>query len=275
MLIHFIHRIDNSNIGDLASCPLEYFKYFRQFKIKKHDIYQIDFKSIRKNDIVIIGGGGLFNCLEEWNISINKVLKICNNVIGWGIGFNTHHGTKTKTSINFSKFKLLSIRDYNHPSGLNFVPCPSCMQSFPSRRIKRDIGILKHKDFQMNLSYPCVENNVKLSDFLKFIASSNYIITNTYHGWYWATLYGKKVILKDTFSTKFEYLPFKTISFSQDIEKDKKNAYCHKNSLRICRKKNKIFFQQVKTTIEEIAHKRYKKRIISVFNDILSKIFQK
>ena len=109
MLIHFIHRIDNSNIGDLASCPLEYFKYFRQFKIKKHDIYQIDFKSIRKNDIVIIGGGGLFNCLEEWNVSINKVLKICNNVIGWGIGFNTHHGTKTKTSINFSKFKLLSI----------------------------------------------------------------------------------------------------------------------------------------------------------------------
>ena len=125
--LHIIHRIDKTNTGDLVSSCDNYYD-FTGFKIIKHDIYNPDFNKIEKNDNIILSGGGLLNCLEIWNKNINKLLNLSENVIGWGIGLNKHYNTEIKTEINFDKFKLLGLRDYNIKLSENteYVPCSSC-----------------------------------------------------------------------------------------------------------------------------------------------------
>ena len=60
--IHFINRIDLENAGDRACCPLNYYyEYFKQFNLMRHDIDSIKYYEINIDDIVILGGSGLFN----------------------------------------------------------------------------------------------------------------------------------------------------------------------------------------------------------------------
>ena len=56
--------------------------------------------------------------------------------------------------INFDKVNMLSIRDYKHESGFRYVPCASCMIPCLNMKedIKREIGIISHKDY-------IIENN--------------------------------------------------------------------------------------------------------------------
>ena len=58
----------------VSNCS-EYYS-FENYQIIKHDIYSPDFASIKKNDPIILSGGGLLNCLESWNKNINKLLEL-------------------------------------------------------------------------------------------------------------------------------------------------------------------------------------------------------
>lgn len=80
--IHFINRIDWDNAGDWGCCPLNYYlDYFEQFNLIRHDIDFIDYKEIEPEDVVILGGSGLFNVTRSFNEAINKILERCNHVI--------------------------------------------------------------------------------------------------------------------------------------------------------------------------------------------------
>ncbi len=153
--IHFINRIDRTNAGDWTCCPLEYYyDYFKDYSIIRHDIDYIDYNAISENDIVILGGGGMLDVTESFNEAINKVLNLTPNVIGWSLGFNTHdkqwYNGKDFQKIHFEKFKKLAIRDFNHPTGIEYLPDPSCRGIIRYRDedydIKREYGIIEHKD---------------------------------------------------------------------------------------------------------------------------------
>lgn len=250
--IHFIHRTDETNCGDMASCPLGYFPYFNKYKICKHDIYDVKFKKIKRDDVVIFGGGGLFDCLEEWNQNINRTLDICDNCFAWSVGFNTHHGTSVETKINFEKFKKITVRDFGHPSHFDFCPCVSCMVDFPNAELCRKVGVLEHKSFKLDLPYPTINNSADIQTVLKFIAESSVIITDTYHVWYWSTLMGKRVILMKPFSTKFDYLPYPPAMYSGDLEHDIKCAKVYPNARRDAVRLNKKFFEYIKKYLDGI-----------------------
>ena len=251
--IHFIHRVDQTNTGDLACCPKHYYnEFFSLYNIYLHDIYYIRFNEIARGDIVILGGGGLFDCLEEWNQSINKLLDICDDVIGWSIGFNTHHGmdNNIKTNINFNKFRLLCIRDYNHTSGLSFLPCVSCKSSLLDKTMAtvRNLGILRHKDVIMKHSFPgydLVKNSASMKIMTDFIAESENIFSNTYHGALWSMWMGKPTVI-DGFSTKFDFMNPAPVQCSGDIEFDLHNAdKFPKTFLMDARKMNDDFFRKI------------------------------
>ena len=80
--LHIIHRIDKTNTGDMVSNCSEYYS-FENYQIIKHDIYSPDFASIKKNDPIILSGGGLLNCLEIWNKNINKLLELSEKCLVW------------------------------------------------------------------------------------------------------------------------------------------------------------------------------------------------
>ena len=60
-----------------------YYDYFKQYRIKRHDIRFIDYESIFSLDVVILGGGGLLDYAESINRAINRVLDTGAAVIAW------------------------------------------------------------------------------------------------------------------------------------------------------------------------------------------------
>lgn len=254
--LHIIHRIDKTNTGDMVSNCSEYYS-FEDYEIVKHDIYSPVFASIKKNDLIILSGGGLLNCLEIWNKNINKLLELSENVFGWGIGFNKHHNTHIKTKINLSKFKLLGIRDYkqSYQSNTRYLPCSSCnlKQLKYEYKIKRDIGVIEHHHNKIILKekYDKINNELNIDDIIKFIGESNIIITNTYHALYFSALLNKKCILYNSFSEKFNHTKFHYINYKNNMELNENNKklnethILNKELLQNSIKINDIFYSDI------------------------------
>lgn len=272
--IHFINRIDMQNAGDRSCCPLYYYyDFFRQYNIVRHDIDFIDWSIISPEDVVIIGGSGMLNVTESFNIQINNLLDRCNTVIAWAVGYNTHdqqwfQGEKFG-EINIKKFSLVSIRDYMHPTGMEYVPCPSvhffANYYLPNEvGIKRKYGVIQHKDLPIpdNVPGDRISNREELSVIRDFILSSEVILTNSYHCAYWSILLSKKVIVINSFSTKFDYFKYKPEfieigvaetreSIQVKIDVAASRAQIYDKAMEDAIKRNDEFFHKVKEIIEK------------------------
>ncbi|MCR5651813.1 MAG: polysaccharide pyruvyl transferase family protein [Lachnospiraceae bacterium] len=267
--IHFINRIDRDNVGDWNCSPLEfYYNYFNNYNLIRHDIGSIDYNEIDKEDMVILGGGGLFNVLDSFNLAINKVLELCDHVIAWSCGFNTHNGRLQAdtdfTPLDFDKFMLVTIRDYNHPSGIEYLPCPTvkalCLDR--TRTPIRKFGVIYHRSMPeiSELPFDSISNNESITRINDFILDSEAIVTNSYHCAYWAILLERKAIVVNQFSSKFEYFKYKPelVEISMDdkdgalvsIKRAFDNAYVYKGVIDEDEKLNDSFFEKVRGIIE-------------------------
>ena len=272
--IHFINRIDWDNAGDWGCCPLNYYlDYFEQFNLIRHDIDFIDYKEIEPEDVVILGGSGLFNVTRSFNEAINKILERCNHVIAWSAGFNTHdkqwfQGTDFPT-ISMDKFSMLSMRDYQHPSGIEWLPDPSAA-AIPKDFLKsqqntiRKYGVIEHKDLPIKgIGYieDRIKNSESLYNILKFICESEVVITNSYHCAYWSILLQRKTIVINKWSTKFNYFKYKPEfieSKNEDavpvelLENASKVAQIYVNAYAEAVSMNDAYFERVKKLILEL-----------------------
>jgi len=248
--IFFVSKIRTENTGDLEISPYDYFsEYFDKYVCHKIDNDYMGYLKFKKATF-ILGGGGLINQNDFWNSWINDLTKD-SKVIAWGIGFNQHEGKTITVDIDFNKFSLLGIRDYN--KGYNYLPCVSCLKKELSikNKIERKIGcIIHYENTELEFDYPTMYNNQPFDELIKFIASSEILITNTYHMMYWATLMGKKVILFNPFSDKFKNFRYLPVKYSGNIKKDIEKAKSYPNALQECRKLNLEFFEKVKKIIE-------------------------
>jgi hypothetical protein len=256
--IHFIYRVDKRNAGDMNCCPLFYFKsYFGQYNTVIQDIYQIDFDKILKDDVVILGGGGILYCDRIFQSNIIRLLNVCKNVIAWGAGFNTHTGQRIAESIDFNRFKFISVRDYNHRSGLPYVPCPSVFRLDYGKAEYitpvRKIGIIEHHKFRISgFRYDKINNSYNIDSIIKFILQSEVIITNSYHIIYFCQLLGKKVICINKFSDKFDYFKYKPVFYSGNLERDilgiRSNARFKEEAIKL----NMDYFNKIREFIESV-----------------------
>lgn len=224
--IHIIHCVDIKNTGDMVSSCDNYYK-FKDCKIVKHCIYKPDFKNIKINDVIILSGGGLLNCIGTWNKNINKLLNISKNVIGWGIGFNKSVRSKRKfDKIDFNRFKLLGIRDFfdKYPcDNMEYVPCSSCnlKQLRNTFKIKRHVGICEHHHLPIKINkFDKINNENNINQIINFIGSSEIVISNSYHCIYFSSLLNKKTILHSNWSEKFKNMKSKYLLFTNNINND-------------------------------------------------------
>ena len=271
--LHFVNRIDIENAGDWNCSPLNYYyEYFKSFSIIRHDIDFIDFNEIEKDDIVILGGSGLFDVTYSFNESINKLLDKCDNVIAWSAGFNTH-GEQWSNGANFpqihmERFAMISIRDYNHPSGIEYLPCPSVFALQKASKntaiFKRKYGVIEHKDLPIK-GLPIedrISNRCSLSEIENYILTSEIIITNSYHCAYWSILLKRKTIVVNKFSTKFDYFKYKPVFISIQenepieeiwniLEAAYEEAQIYDMAYEEAVDLNNVFFEKVKRIIIE------------------------
>lgn len=254
--LHFFHRVDPNNAGDWFSCPATYFP-FRAHKIS--DIFFPSKEDIpEKDSVVIVGGGGLAKATFRKNLDAlfndrNDLSKVT-----WGIGFNTTETTGRLLPSNdinlygdyFSDFDIIGTREFGSPQHGTWVPCASCMHSafdyFASRPKSSSIGVYSHKNRPLSVDtsrLPSLTNwGNNLVEKLDFLSRYEYILTNTYHGAYWATLLGAKVLC-DPFKSSlhsFKHLP---IMVNNAITADILNSTkTYPNALSECRVANVKFY---------------------------------
>ena len=159
--LKFIFRADRTNVGDWACPPFKYFP-FKPFQIG--DILDEKF-SIRQDDIVIIGGGGIgTNFFKQY---LERIKRFNNqNLILWGAGVDVVSDKKSLLLKNekyefygsyFDFIKEIGIRVFTEPQRYNYVPCASCMSNlfFKYRDVKPNnlIGCYSHKRVPLNISF--------------------------------------------------------------------------------------------------------------------------
>lgn len=241
----------------MTSPLLYYYDFFKQYSIKRHDIRYIDHQSIAPTDVVIFGGGGLFDYAEYINRSINKVLDTGAAVIGWACGLNTHNDFKNafQTKIDFERFALVTLRDYQNNYGVPYLPDITCKMEGLRKpyTIRRKFGIAQHKDFPIQgFEFEKIKNDRSIDEILQFIGESEVILSNSFHMIYWSILMGKKTICVDPFSTKFfnyKYKPEYVLDNKSDLWKAVESARNYQ-VLDECRQENDLFFERVKQIVE-------------------------
>jgi hypothetical protein len=255
-VIHYIHRHITNNSGDLACGYYQYFlSEFKNYKFVIHDVNYINFGLIEKNDVLIVGGGGLLNNLSEWNYNINKAASLSNKAIVWSAGFNSYSNKNVRNIINISSFKLFAVRDYNYEN-FRCVPCASCYLPELNRHypIKRQIGVIGHKDNQINVpleinEYEIITNSSPLSDMIEFIGSTEVILTNSYHAAYWSALLQRKCILFITKSEKHKFYRYPPVFYSGNLEDDISKAKIYVNALKESKALTIDFLNDIKSLI--------------------------
>jgi len=261
--LHFIHYLDYKNIGDWLASPINYFPdyFMERYNVEYHCLEFIKWNEIAPCDAIILGGGGLLENeapIQEW---INRMLDMCNCVIAWGVGFHKRSGLSAALpEIDYSRFALLTVRDYGHPTGLEYLPCVTCLlpQLRKKRKIKREIGVINHVVYAITGSgFEAIDNSAGIEEMTDFIAESGVILTTSYHAAYWSLLMGKKTIVARVWANKFEYFERKPVLLSELTVENVNaalaagGAISHDGWLDECIDLNLAFFERVKTILEK------------------------
>lgn len=205
-----LHRADQTNAGDMSTNPLQYTGL-------PYVVLDIDldpntlYNKLKHAPAIIIGGGGLLDYCEKWNLNITNTLNYATQhsipIYGWALGYNRHNGdTQARQPIPTKLFTRFTDRNPLSPS---FLPCPSCLshELNASTHINKGPGIIEHISTPINLPYPKINNKQSKEQIIRFIDTHSHIITNTYHAAYWAVLKEKPLIIYHPFSQRHTAIP--------------------------------------------------------------------
>ncbi len=153
---------------------------------------------------MIYGGGALGYELAEQGQLHQDSLKIA-----WGVGISRPGMTLPGRAPD--GFSLFGSREWGQENSI-YVPCVSCMSPLfdVKYEIKRPVVFFANDDPWIQDQYPAripelptVTNTASLEEIIAFLASGETVVTNSYHGAYWGTLIGRKVVLYKPYSSKF------------------------------------------------------------------------
>lgn len=174
----------------------------------------------------------------------------------WGAGHNDSAETeKVKYSKFLSEYRAVGIRDYQENSRYDWVPCASCMH--PALRgnytIKNDVIWFEHKkqlirDFGKDSIPRFVNSGSNIEQTIELLGSANIILTNSYHGAYWGTLLGKRVVVVDSWSTKFTMMKHQPAFKNKKItwQEAAEQAKVHTGALDECISATQNFWNRIR-----------------------------
>ena len=211
-MIYEVHRKVENNVGDYYCNPSRYFNFT---EVTSGELMYNNFPV--KNNTLIIGGGGLIH--KKFQLHIQSILDKNPKVsVLWGIGhnFGRKHVSKQGGDVYYpnwiKKVTLVGIRDYIEGHYDIYLPCVSCMHPAFDKtyEVKNDIVYFTHafKSKYNGKFAPHLKNNeMNFDKVIEFLGSGNTVITNSYHGAYWAQLLGKNVVVS-SWSVKFNHMKY-------------------------------------------------------------------
>ena len=207
-----------------------------------------------ENNNLIVGGGGLIH--KKFSNHIQTLMsKDPATTTLWGIGhnFGKKHIDKTKGDVYYPEWikdaTLIGIRDWIEGYEKYYLPCVSCLHPAFDKEYesKREVVYFTHafkSKFTNPETLPYMKNNeMDFDKVIEFLGSAKTIVTDSYHGAYWAQLLGKNVQVA-SWSVKFNHMKHQPhfINSINDKYTKKKNAV--DGFLQECRELNNEFYQK-------------------------------
>jgi hypothetical protein len=268
-MIYFLHHHDRPNQGDVLSGPYHYFDFGPYEKVSwDTSVVGKENVEISGADSVIMGGGIYFSD-NKWKLK--KMMKTARNFIGWGIGLDP----RTNTQEYVDRFTLLGTRE-SHSEHIDdkrviYLPCSSCMNAVfddvektegasPAAKVTRKVAMHTNgssADTTSLAKLAASENAIWTKTISPFaetidnIISVECVVTNSYHGAYWASLFGKKVVCLKTEVPKWDGL-HKNVVFASINEVDAAVASAENvpfDYLVDCRTRNRAFADRVREMV--------------------------
>lgn len=243
------------NIGDMFSAPSRYYDQLGYIDSVNHH-------AIIKKEICVIGGGGLMH--KSFQEMLNRRMQVMGDrCIFWGIGSNNHDIMNSYFYDYLKKSPLVGVRDY--VGDYRWVPCASCKHPVFDAcfmvKPKYEYMYFIHKEFKSKLpswvdtKYPVIFNDsTNIVDVCMKLSLGDTIITNTYHGSYWSTIMGKKVVVYP-FSNRFFNMKHEPLIVRENVKlsdiKDMTRSYPH--ALQECRNANDEFYKDAINKIKELS----------------------
>lgn len=275
MLIN-LHRLNTNNVGDLRCAPALYF----QDRLPMQRIEILGFspqeapeeadrmawtQRVENARAIILGGGGLLNIdfFEPALTHISSIKRVNQKIIIWGAGHNAwiiNDWRELKPNISLEKynFDLIGIRDDNQP--FDWVPCVSCMDPIftKSKTSKYEIGLYAHVDTiktpdlnqRLPVNLPTLDNSASFDEAISFIGDCEMILTDSYHGVYWATLLGKRVIAFPSSSKFYDFRHPVPLCDPSDWKRYRRVSVAYPEALAECRDANERFANKVAALVQ-------------------------
>ncbi len=200
MSIGVVYRADATNVGDWYCSPARYFtlRYPEQADIMALDLDRL------APDVLVGGGGLLAKTFHPFLRALAERRPKLRSLAAWGLGESENVDRSGGSAPPYagpdpdylSAFDLIGVRDYGTPHV--WAPCASCMHPSLDRpyEITRELCIYEHKRIRIPIEgLPRRSNDGNDIDAtLAWLGSTQVVITNSYHGAYWATLLGRRVV---------------------------------------------------------------------------------
>ncbi|MGW0892416.1 polysaccharide pyruvyl transferase family protein [Saccharopolyspora sp. NPDC002578] len=245
--IFVVHRRDPDNIGDMACPPSNHPEHFPWLADAttidiEHDIPR--YADRLRHAHVIYGGGGLIGT-GFFDRQLDQLMGLRPpKLVVWGAGHNNNeHHTITDPGY-LDRFDLVGLRDRTGPGPYEWVPCVSALlpQLADPGEPRHEIVAYRHRDRKLPFpadidGLPLLTNqHHDLGETLEFLASGATVLTNSYHGAYWATLMRRRVVVVDPFASKFFGFHHPVPVVSGDGWRDAlADTRTHPDALRECR----------------------------------------
>lgn len=248
-----VHWMAGANVGDRECGPARYLWGGRVPEQHMDGAWP-------RGAAVIIGGGGL--CHPSLSAIIARRIRESRpgKVIVWAVGANTHGAAAIGDYPAWVlRADFVGVRDWLPGRGLRWVPCASCLSpefaraaALPAQHAV--IGYWHHEWPAPVTGIPLALTNAcaSLQRAATFLAGGETVLTNTYHGAYWATLLGRRVVIVDPFSNRFlamRHAP--QICTAADWREAARRALAYPEALDECRAATRAFAVDVADVLRE------------------------
>ncbi len=245
----FKHLRNTENVGDRWCSPFDHLPF--------DDAVAMDLdEPTPPCEAVIFGGGKIFGSLAS-KITPND--KLARHRIAWGVSTVQSSVLSFKYARSRRQMTLVGSRDYGD-ARYEYAPCVTCMSpSFDTvHPSKHEVVFYLHKtksqalDLNIPAGAPMLDNFCSsMEEAVNFIGSGEVVVSNSYHGVYWALLLGKKVLCLP-FSKKFSHYRFSPGYSTPDRwRKELHQAVARPEMLAVCREASRRFEKKVRAAIEQ------------------------
>lgn len=200
-------------------------------------------------DLALLGGGQVFQDVVETVVLRTQDAR---KKVVWGIGISPKDRRSVEFDLLQANCALISTRTYGI-AGCDYVPCPSALSPLfdavpePQHEVVLFSHARKSLDLQRVPGIPEMNNHAgDMASVIAHLASGATVVTNSYHGTYWAMCLGRKVLCLP-FSHKFKQFRVNPVfGDPADWIGQVTNAKAHPEMLEDARAHNVAFYEKVR-----------------------------